>query len=162
MMSMCRVMSCVVGKVCLLWAVCSLDNSLLVFDLHSVLQSQTCLVLQVSLDCLLFHSNLLWWKGHLFFFSVASRRSCKSRGWNPYCIRREELFFNLHPWSIQLGVLHIVLCAVHNCSQRKVRMHVCLEGRSRQEGREKWRLVMRHAWQESHPRWVQVHHIIIL
>ena len=38
--------------------------------LHFVLQGQTCLLLQVSLDFLLLHSNPLWWKGHLFFLLV--------------------------------------------------------------------------------------------
>ena len=44
--------------------------------LHFVLQGQTCLLLQVSLDFLLLHSNPLWWKGSLF--GVSSRRSCRS------------------------------------------------------------------------------------
>ena len=52
-MSMCRVVSCVVGRECLLWPVCSLDKSLLAFALfHFVLQSQTCLLLQISSDLL--------------------------------------------------------------------------------------------------------------
>ena len=34
--------------------------------LHSVLQGQICLLLQVSLDFLLLHSSALWWKGHCF------------------------------------------------------------------------------------------------
>ena len=66
-MSMCRVFSCVVGRRCLVWPVCSLGKTLLAFALlHSVLQGQICLFLQVSLDFLLFHSSPLWWKGHLF------------------------------------------------------------------------------------------------
>ena len=64
-----RVISCIVGKGCLLWPVCSLDKALLAFALlHFVLQGQTCLLFQVSLDFLLLHYNPLWWKGHLFFF----------------------------------------------------------------------------------------------
>ena len=60
---MCRVFSCVVGRGCLL----SLGKSLLVFALlHFVLQGQTCLLFQVSLDFLLLHSRPQWWKGHLF------------------------------------------------------------------------------------------------
>ena len=47
-MSMCRVFSCVVGRGCLLWSVCSLGKTLLAFALlHSVLQGQICLLLQV-------------------------------------------------------------------------------------------------------------------
>ena len=62
-----RVISCVVGRGCLLWPVCSLSKTLLVFALlHFLLKGQTCLLLQVSLD-LLFHSSPLWWKGHPFF-----------------------------------------------------------------------------------------------
>ena len=66
-MSMCRVFSCVVGRGCLLWPVCSFGKTLLAFALlHFVLQGQICLLLQVSLDFLLLHSSPLWWKGHLF------------------------------------------------------------------------------------------------
>ena len=53
-MSMCRVFSCLVGRGCLLWPVYSLGKSLLAFALlHSVLQGQICLSLQVFLDFLL-------------------------------------------------------------------------------------------------------------
>ena len=70
-MSMCRVFSCVVGRVCLLWPVCSLGSTLLAFALlHSVLQGQICLLLQVFLDFLLLHSSPLQWKGHLFWALV--------------------------------------------------------------------------------------------
>ena len=64
-MSMCRVISCVVGRGCLLWPVHSLCKTLLAFALlYFVLQGQTCLLLQVS------HSIPLWWKGHLFLFML--------------------------------------------------------------------------------------------
>ena len=67
-MSMCRVISCVVGKEYLLWPVCSPGKTLLAFALlHFVLQGQICLLLQVSLDFLLLHSSPLWWKGHLLW-----------------------------------------------------------------------------------------------
>ena len=70
-MSMCRVLSSVVGKGYLLWPVHSLSKTLLAFALlHFVLQGQTWLLLQVSLDTLLLHSSLLWWKGHLFLILV--------------------------------------------------------------------------------------------
>ena len=65
-MSMCRILSCIVGRGCLLWPVCSLGKTLLAFAmLHFVLQGQICLLLQVSLDFLLWHFNPLWWIGHL-------------------------------------------------------------------------------------------------
>ena len=70
-MSMCEVFSCVVGRGCLLWPMCSLGRTLLAFALlHSVLQGQICLLLQVFLDFLLLHSSPLWWKGHLFWVLV--------------------------------------------------------------------------------------------
>ena len=58
--SMCGVFSCVVGRGCLLWPVCSLGKTLLAFALlHSVLQGQICLLLQLFLDFLLLHSSPL-------------------------------------------------------------------------------------------------------
>ena len=69
--SMCRIVPCVVEKGCLLWPVHSLGKTLLAFALlHFVLQGQTCLILQVSLDFLLLHSSPLRWKGHLFLVLV--------------------------------------------------------------------------------------------
>ena len=63
--------SSLVGRGCLLWSVHSLCRILLVFALlHFVLQGQTCLLLQVSLDSLLLHFNPLWWKGYLFLVLV--------------------------------------------------------------------------------------------
>ena len=73
-MSMCRVFSLVVGRGCLLWPVCSLGKTLLAFALlHSVLQGQTCLWLQVSLDFLLLHFSPYDEKDT--FFGVSSRLS---------------------------------------------------------------------------------------
>ena len=71
MMSMCSIFSCIVELGCLLWPVCSLGKTLLAFALlHSVLQGQICLFIQVSLDFLLLHSSPLWWKGHLSWVLV--------------------------------------------------------------------------------------------
>ena len=54
----CVVFSPVVGRGCLLWPEHSLGRTLLVFALlHSVLQGQICLLLQVFLDLLLLHSS---------------------------------------------------------------------------------------------------------
>ena len=66
-----EVISCVVGRVCLLWPVCPLRKPLLGFALlHYVLQGQIFLLLLVFLDFLLLHSGPLWWKGHLFWVLV--------------------------------------------------------------------------------------------
>ena len=70
-MSMCRVVSGVIGKGSLLWPACSLDKTLLAFFLlHFLLQGHTSLLFQVSLDFLLLHSSPLWWKGHLFLVLI--------------------------------------------------------------------------------------------
>ena len=50
---------------------CVLGKTLLAFALlHSILQGQICLLLQVFLDFLLLHSSPLWWKGYLFLVLV--------------------------------------------------------------------------------------------
>ena len=69
-MFVCRVISCVVGRECLLWPVCSLGKTVSFCLLHFVLQGQTCLLLQVFLDFLLLHSSPPWCKGHLFLVLV--------------------------------------------------------------------------------------------
>ena len=67
----CVVFSCVVGRGCLLWPVHSLGKTLLAFALlHSILQDQIFLLLQVFLDFLLLRSSPLLWKGHLFWVLV--------------------------------------------------------------------------------------------
>ena len=72
---MCRVFSCVVARGCLLWPVHSLGKTLLVFaPLHSVLQGQICLLLQVFLDFLLLRPIMK----RTSFLDVSSRRSCRS------------------------------------------------------------------------------------
>ena len=38
--------------------------------LHFVLQGETCLLFQVSLDFLFLHSSPCWWKGHLFLVLI--------------------------------------------------------------------------------------------
>ena len=98
-MSMCRVLSWVVGRGRLLWPVHSLGKTLLTFALlHSVLQGQICLLLQVSLDLLLLHSSPLQWKGHFFGVLVLE-----------YLIglhRAIQLQFLQHHWSgHRLGLL---------------------------------------------------------
>ena len=63
----CVVFSCVVGRGYLLWLVHSLGKTLVAFALlHSVLQGQIFLLLQVLLDFLLLHSSPLWLKGHFW------------------------------------------------------------------------------------------------
>ena len=61
-MSVCRILSCVVRRGCLLWPVHSLGKAPLSCALlHFVHQGQTYLLLHVSFGFLLLHSSL-WWK----------------------------------------------------------------------------------------------------
>ena len=79
-MFMCRVISCVVGRGCLLWPVRSLDKTL------SLCSTSFCtprpnlpVTPSVSrlVSWLLLHSNPLGWKGYSLS-GVSSRRSCRS------------------------------------------------------------------------------------
>ena len=71
-MSMCRVISCVVGRGCLLWPAHSLGTTPLAFFLlHFVLQGQTCLLLQIQSPMMIRTSVF----GVSFFWSKGSCRS---------------------------------------------------------------------------------------
>ena len=75
----CIVFSCVLGSGCLLLSVCSLGRTLLAFALlHFVLEDQTCLFLQVSLEFFLLYSSPYDEKDIFFFFGVSSRMSYRS------------------------------------------------------------------------------------
>ena len=111
----------VFGRGFLLWTVWSLGKTLLAFALlHFVLQGQIFMLIQVSLDFLLLHSNPLWWKGHfflvLFLKSAAGLHRTKSTSasstlvvgaytWitvilNGYPLKRTKIilsFLRLHP-----------------------------------------------------------------
>ena len=104
---MCRVILCVVVRGCLLWPVHSLSQILLAFALlHFVLQDQTCLLLWVSFDFLLFHPNNLWWKGHLFLLLVIKGPVGLHRTDQPQLLQHEWLghgFGLLWFWMICLG-----------------------------------------------------------
>ena len=76
-MSMCRVISCIVLRRCLLWPVCCLGKILVAFCPVSFIQGQTCLLLYVSLGFLLLHSNPLCWD---FPVSLDSKESTCNTG----------------------------------------------------------------------------------
>ena len=76
-MSMCRVFSCIVGRWCLLWPVCSLGKTLLAFAL---LISYFKTILAYYSRCLLtsyFCIPVLYDEKDILF-GVSSRRSCRS------------------------------------------------------------------------------------
>ena len=76
-MSMCRVFSCVVGRGCLLWPVCSLGRTLLAFALlHSILKAKfacysRCFLTSYFCIPVLYNEKDIFW-------GVNSRRSCRS------------------------------------------------------------------------------------
>ena len=95
-MSMCRVVSCVVGGGCLLWLVHFLGKTPVAFALlHFVLQGQICLLLQLSLDFLLLYSSPLWWNEHLFLALVLEGLVRLHRLFN-------FNFFSISVWSTDL------------------------------------------------------------
>ena len=120
-MSICRVFSCVVGRGCLLWPVHSLSKTLLAFVLlHSVLQGQICLLLQVSLNFLLLHSSPLLWKGHLFWVLVLEglvslHRTVQLQLLQHYWLgHRHGLLWY---WMVCLGNEEISFCHFWDCIQ---------------------------------------------
>ena len=118
---MCRVFSCVVGRGCLLWPVCSLSKTLLAFSLlHFVLQGKICLLLQVSLDFLLLHSSPLWWKGHLFWVWVLEGLLCLHRTIQLQLLQHYWLGHRLGLlwyWMACLGKKQRWFCCFWHCTQ---------------------------------------------
>ena len=98
--------SCVVGRGCLPWPVCSLGKTLLAFALlHSVFQGQIWLLHQVFLDFLLFLPSPLWYKGHLFWVLVLEglvglHRIIQLQLFQHWCLGyRFGLLLNGLPWK---------------------------------------------------------------
>ena len=119
--SMCRVISCVVGRGYLLWPVCSLGKTV------SLCPASFCtlrLNLPVSysryLDFLLLHSNLLWWKGHLFLVLVLEGLVGLHRTVQLQLLRHPWLGYRLGLlwcWVVCLGNEPISLCHFWDCIQ---------------------------------------------
>ena len=116
-MSIFRVLSCVIGRGCLLWSVHSLGKTQLVFALlHFVLQGQTCLLLQVSLDFLLLYSSPQWWKGHLFVVLVLE-------GYRTIQLQLLQHYWSGHRlglmwyWMVSLGNEQRSFCHFWDCIQ---------------------------------------------
>ena len=116
-MSMCRVFSCVVGRKCLLWPVSSLGKTLLAFTLlHSVLQDQICMLLQVSLDFPFLHSSPLKWKEQIFWVLVLEglvdfHRSIQLQllQWTPFSQFVRTLHLTRPSWAGLHGMAHSFL-----------------------------------------------------
>ena len=117
----CRVFSCVVGRGCLLWPVHSPGKTKLAFALlHSILQSQICLLFQVSLDFLLLQSSSLWWKGHLFGVLVLEgivglHRTVQLQLLQHYWLGHR--LWLLWYWMVSLGNKQRSFCHFWDCTQ---------------------------------------------
>ena len=97
-MFMCTVVSCVVGRGCLLWQVHSLGKTLLAFALlHFVLQGQSCLQLQVSLDFLHFCIPIPYDENGIFC-DVSSKKCYRSSQNFP----TSACFSGIASWGIDL------------------------------------------------------------
>ena len=117
-MSMCRVFSCVVGRGCLLWPVCSLGKTVSLCPASFCTQGQICLLLQVFLDFLLFHSSSLWWKGHLLWVLVLEvlvslHRTIQLQLLQHYWLGHRLLWY----WIVCLGNEQRLFCHFWDCIQ---------------------------------------------
>ena len=88
---MCRVVSCVAERGCLLWPVHSHGKTVSLCPASFCTPMPNLPLLQVSLDLLLLHSNPLWWKGHLSFLrfhpSTAFQSLLLTRRATPFLLR---------------------------------------------------------------------------
>ena len=134
-MSMSGVFSCFVGKGYLLWPVHSLGKTLLVFAmLHFVFQGQIFLLLQVSLDFLVLHSNTLNEKGIFFLVLVPEgllglHRTVQLQLLQHYWLGHRLDF--LWYWMVCLEIKQRVFCCFWDCIQvLHFRLFVDYEGYS--------------------------------
>ena len=96
-MSMCSVISCVVGRGCLLWLEHSLAKTVSLYT-TSFCTAKPNLPVTPGISCLLLHSSPLWQKGHLFWVLVLENL--------PGLHRTIQLKFLKHYWLVhRLGLL---------------------------------------------------------
>ena len=114
---MCRVFSCVVGRGCLLWPVCSLLKTWLTFALlHSLFQGQICLLLQVSwLTTFAFQSPIM--KRRCFWVLVLESLVCLFRTVQLQVLQYYWLGHRLELpwcWMVCLGKEQRSFCGLYN------------------------------------------------
>ena len=94
-----------------------LTKLLAVALLHFVLQGQSSLLLQVSLDFLLLHSNPLWWKGRLFLVLVLEGVAGLHRLGQLKLFQHQWLGHRLWCWMVCLGNERRSFCHFWDCTQ---------------------------------------------
>ena len=106
----CVVFSCVIGRGCLLWPVRFLAKTLLTFALlHSVLQGQICLLLQVFFLLLQFKSK--FGNKEFMIWATVSSQSC-------FCWLYKQSTFGCKEYNqSDFGIDHLVMsmCRVFSC-----------------------------------------------
>ena len=124
-MSMCRVISCVVGRECLLWPVHSLGKTVSLCPASFLIPRPnlpvTCswLFLPV-LDFLLLHSSPLWWKGHLLGVLVLEGPAGLHRNVQLQLLQHYWLEHRLRLlwyWMVCLGNEQRSFCHFWDCTQ---------------------------------------------
>ena len=117
-MSMCRVISGVVGRGCLLCPVHSLGKTLCPASL--CIPRPNLPVTPVSLDFLLLHSSPLWWKGHLFRVLVlgfACLHKTVQLALQHYCLGIDLDYYDIEWFALEMNRDHPVVfeIAKKNC-----------------------------------------------
>ena len=100
--------------------VCSGQNSVSLCPASFCTQGQTCLLLQVSLDFLLWHSNPLWWKGYLFLLLVLEGLIGLHGTVQFWLLRHQWLRHRLGLlwyWMVRLGNEPILFSRFWDCTQ---------------------------------------------
>ena len=121
-MFICRVISCVVGKWCLLWPACFLDKTISLWPASFCTPRPKCLGLLswVSLDFLVIHSNPLWWKGHLLLVLVLEGVVCLHGTGQLQLLQYQGLGHSLGLlwcWMACLGNESRSFCCFWDCTQ---------------------------------------------
>ena len=121
MMIMCRTVSlCWWKRVFAITNVFSWQNSVSLCPASFCTQGQTCLLLQVSLDFLLWHSNPLRWKGYLFLLLVLEGLIGLHRTVQLRLLRHQWLKHRLGLlwyWMVCLGNKLILFSRFWDCTQ---------------------------------------------
>ena len=121
MMSTCRVISCVVGRGCLLWPVCSLGKTVsLCLASFCTLRPNLPVASGVSWFPTFLHSTPLWWKGYLFWILVLEgliglcRTIQRQLLWHYWLGHRLGLLWY---WMACLGNKQWLFCHFWDCTQ---------------------------------------------
>ena len=117
-MSMRSFLLCCWKRVLAMTSVFSWQNCISLCTAKFCIPSQICLLLQVFLDFLLFHSSSLWWKGHLLWVLVLEvlvslHRTIQLQLLQHYWLGHRLLWY----WIVCLGNEQRLFCHFWDCIQ---------------------------------------------